>query len=247
MGASRAERQLGFWMCLALVIGNIVGAGVFLLPSSLAPYGANNAIGWPIAIGGSLCLAFVFARLAGRMSGGPYEYVRSAFGPEAGFLVMWSYWISVWTATATLAIAAVSYASALIPALGVNPLPPFLAIGCLWVFTLINARGAHAAGGVQVLTTALKLIPLVAVCGVALWALSSGTHAASAAPTPVSAGGIATVAALAMFAMLGFESATLPVGKVVDEQRTVPRATVAGTLIAGHCLLYTSPSPRDDL
>ncbi len=233
MEASRAERQLGFWMCLALVVGNIVGAGVFLLPSSLAPFGANNAIGWPIAIGGSLCLAFVLARLAGRISGGPYEYVRSAFGAEAGFLVMWSYWISIWTATATLAIAAVSYASAIVPALGVNPLPPFIAIGCLWLFTLINARGAVAAGGVQVLTTVLKLMPLIAVCGVALWALSGGTHAASEAATPVSIGGIASVAALAMFAMLGFESATLPVGKVVDEKRTVPRSTVAGTLIAG--------------
>ena len=232
-GAAPAERQLGFWMCLALVVGNIVGAGVFLLPSSLAPFGANNAIGWPIAIGGSLCLAFVLARLAGRMSGGPYEYVRSAFGPEAGFLVMWSYWISVWTATATLAIAAVSYASALVPALGVDPLPPFLAIGCLWLFTLINARGAAAAGGVQILTTVLKLMPLIAACGVALWALSSGSHAASEAATPVTVGGIASVAALAMFAMLGFESATLPVGKIVDEKRTIPLATVAGTLIAG--------------
>jgi len=232
-GAASAERQLGFWMCLALVIGNIVGAGVFLLPSSLAPFGANNAIGWPIAIGGSLCLAFVLARLAGCMSGGPYEYVRSAFGPEVGFLVMWSYWISVWTATATLAIAAVSYASALIPALGVAPIPPILAIGCLWAFTLVNARGATAAGSVQILTTVLKLLPLIAVCGVALWALSSGTHAASEAATPVSVGGVASVAALAMFAMLGFESATLPVGKIVDEKRTIPLATVAGTLIAG--------------
>lgn len=227
------SRQLGFWMCLALVVGNIVGAGVFLLPASLAPFGANNAIGWPIAIGGSLCLAFVLARLAGRMTGGPYEYVRSAFGAEAGFLVMWSYWISIWTATATLAIAAVSYASALVPALGVDPRPPFLAIGGLWLFTLINARGAKAAGGVQVLTTALKLMPLIAVCGVALWALSSGTHSATEAATPVSIGGVASVAALAMFAMLGFESATLPVGKVVDEKRTVPLATIVGTLTAG--------------
>ena len=233
MEASRAERQLGFWRCLALVVGNIVGAGVFLLPTSLAPYGTNNAIGWPIAIGGSLCLAFVLARFAGRTSGGPYEYVRSAFGPEAGFLVMWSYWISVWTATATLAIAAVSYASAIVPALGVDPLPPVLAIGSLWLFTLINARGAGAAGGVQILTTVLKLMPLIAVCGVALWALSSGAHAASEAPVPVSVGSVASVAALAMFAMLGFEAATLPIGKVVDEKRTIPRSTVAGTLIAG--------------
>jgi APA family basic amino acid/polyamine antiporter len=120
-----------------------------------------------------------------------------------------------------------------VPALGVDPLPPILAIACLWLFTLVNARGAAAAGGVQVLTTALKLMPLIAVCGVALWALSSGSHAAREAAVPVSLGGIASVAALAMFAMLGFESATLPVGKIADEKRTIPLATVFGTLIAG--------------
>jgi APA family basic amino acid/polyamine antiporter len=226
-------RQLGFWKCLALVIGNIVGAGVFLLPASIAPFGANNAVGWPLAIGGALCLAFVLARLAGRITGGPYEYVRRAFGPEAGFLVMWTYWTSIWTANATLAIAAVSYASSLFPALGVAPLPPILAVACLWAFTLINLRGAGIAGSVQVLTTVLKLLPLVAVCGVALWALGGGASAAPQAPTAVTAGGIASVAALAMFAMLGFECATLPAGKVIDEARTIPRSTIAGTLLAG--------------
>ena len=128
MTDTRDERQLGFWKCLALVVGNIVGAGVFLLPASIAPFGANNIWGWALAIGGSLCLAFVLAMLARRMSGGPYAYVASAFGPEAGFLVMWSYWISVWTANATLSIAVVSYASSLVPALGVDPAPPLLAV-----------------------------------------------------------------------------------------------------------------------
>ena len=57
-------RALGFWMCLALVIGNFIGAGVFLLPAALAPYGLNAVIGWLITIGGALCLAFLLARLA---------------------------------------------------------------------------------------------------------------------------------------------------------------------------------------
>ncbi|MFL6735024.1 MAG: APC family permease [Sphingomicrobium sp.] len=233
MTADRHRRQLGFWKCLALVIGNIVGAGVFLLPASIAPFGRNNIWGWALAIGGALCLAFVLARLAGRVRGGPYEYVRSAFGPEAGFVVMWTYWTSVWTANATLAIAAVSYASSLVPALGVGLMPPALAIGCVWLFTLINGRGAGTAGKVQVLTTLLKLLPLVAVCLVALTAIGGGAHSAAQAAAPVTTGGVASVAALAMFAMLGFESATLPAGKIIDEERTIPRATIAGTLLSG--------------
>lgn len=233
MSDDRDARQLGFWKCLALVIGNIVGAGVFLLPASIAPFGMNNAWGWPLAIGGALCLAVVLARLAARLRGGPYAYVCKAFGPEAGFLVMWTYWTSCWTANATLAIAAVSYASSMFPAVGAAPLPPLLAIGCVWFFTVINMRGAGAAGSVQVLTTVLKLMPLVAVCAVAIWAFGSGGHASQQAVVPVTAAGVASVAALAMFSMLGFECATLPAGKVIDEERTIPLSTIFGTLLAG--------------
>lgn len=226
-------RDLGFWKCLALVIGNIVGAGIFLLPASIAPFGANNVWGWPLAIGGSLCLAFGLAKLAGRMAGGPYAYVSEAFGSEAGFLVMWTYWTSVWTANATLGIAAISYASRLVPAIGVAPFPPLLAIACVWSFTLINMRGAGTAGRVQVLTTVLKLLPLIAVCLVALWALARGAPAAEQAAAPVTTGGVANVAALAMFSMLGFECATLPAGKVINEKRNIPLSTIIGTLLAG--------------
>jgi APA family basic amino acid/polyamine antiporter len=226
-------RQLGFWKCTALVVGNIIGAGIFLLPASIAPFGANNIWGWSLAIGGSMCLALTLAKLASGISGGPYAYVKTAFGAEAGFLVMWTYWTSIWTANATLAIAVVSYASSLVPALGAGLAPPVLAIGCLWIFTLVNMRGAGVAGSVQVLTAALKLLPLIAVCGVALWMLGKGSHAAAQARVPVTFGGIGSTAALAMFSMLGFECATLPAGKIINETRTIPLATVSGTLLAG--------------
>ncbi len=231
MDPRTTPRLLGFWMALALVVGNIIGAGVFLLPASLAPFGPNILPGWLLTIAGALCLAWVLAQLARRISGGPYAYVADALGAEAGFLVMWSYWISVWTAVAALAIAAVSYASSLLPALGQGVAAPLLAIACVLVFTAINSRGALAAGGVQLVTTLLKLLPLLVA--VALLLLGRSDPGAASAPVPVSIGGIAGVAALAMFAMLGFESATLPAGKVKDEARTVPRATIAGTLVAG--------------
>jgi len=89
-------RQLGFWMTLALVVGNIIGAGVFLLPASLAPYGESAIYGWLLTIGGVLCLAWVLAQLSARIEGGPYAYVREAVGEVPAFVVMWSYWISFW-------------------------------------------------------------------------------------------------------------------------------------------------------
>src|SRR5687768_10092346 len=97
-GVPRAGRgKLGLSMCIALVVGNMVGSGIFLLPASLAPLGWNAVYGWLASIGGTMCLAFVFARLARDMPGGcgPFTYADAAFGPAAGFLVAWSYWISV--------------------------------------------------------------------------------------------------------------------------------------------------------
>jgi APA family basic amino acid/polyamine antiporter len=223
-------------MVLALVVGNIIGAGIFLLPASLAPLGANAIYGWLLTIGGCLCLAWVLAQLAARMEGGPYAYVHRAFGKEAAFAVMWSYWISIWTALPALAIAAVSYASSLVPALGAPFVAPTTAIGAVWVFTFINMRGARTAGVVQSLTTVLKILPLVAATLVAGYLFGQGVEPAPLASQPVTSGAIATAATLSLFLMVGFEAATIPIGKIQDAARTVPRATIAGTTLTG--LIY---------
>src|SRR5688500_12932170 len=101
-------RQLGSWMCLALVIGTFIGSGIFLLPAQLAPYGWNALIGWLVTISGALCLAWLFGRLAKALplAGGPYAYVGEAFGPLPAFVVAWSYWVSLWAGNAAIAIAA---------------------------------------------------------------------------------------------------------------------------------------------
>ena len=64
------KRKLGFWMCVALVVGNMVGSGVFLLPADLAPLGWNSVYGWLVTIAGTLCLTVVLARLARDLTGG---------------------------------------------------------------------------------------------------------------------------------------------------------------------------------
>ena len=82
MSESGGGRQLGIWMCLALVVGNMIGSGIFLLPANLAPLGLNAIWGWVITIGGAMCLATVFSALAKAMpeAGGPYDYVAGAMG-----------------------------------------------------------------------------------------------------------------------------------------------------------------------
>ena len=230
----QAERQLGMWMTTALVVGNIIGAGVFLLPAALAPFGINAVLGWLLTIGGALCLTIIFAQLARKRSGGPFGYTREAFGPLAAFIVMWSYWISIWTANAAIAIAATSYLSRIVPAMDASPaIAASVTVGLIWLFTLINMQGARAAGATQVITTVLKLVPLVAVFLLAAWLFTSGgARHPQLVPAPISGGGIAGAAALALWSVIGFESATLPVGKIANPERTVPRATIAGMLIA---------------
>ena len=229
------KRVFGFWICLALVIGNMIGSGVFLLPAALAPYGWNAILGWMVTIAGALCLAFVFASFARRFprAGGPYAYTREAFGAPAGFAVAWSYWISVWTANATIAIAAVSYLSHFLP--GLAGAAGLLAIGFVWTFTLVNCLSLKGAGGVQLVTTALKLLPLAAA--IVLTALvTAGDGGASAAPfrvQDISLAAVTATASLTLWAMVGFESATIPAGHVRNPERNIPRATMAGTIVAG--------------
>src|SRR5579872_3747621 len=88
---------LNFWMLLALVVGNMIGSGIFLLPSALAPYGSLSIISWLLTTGGALCLAWVFSDLSKKIpfTGGPYAYSRTAFGDFIGFFVAYIYWIAV--------------------------------------------------------------------------------------------------------------------------------------------------------
>ncbi|WP_335582564.1 MULTISPECIES: amino acid permease [unclassified Caulobacter] len=231
-------KALGFWMCVALVVGNMIGSGVFMLPASLAPYGWNAVVGWVLTIGGALCLAFVFARLAKAFpqGGGPYIYTQEAFGPSAGFMVAWSYWISVWVGNAAIAAGTVSYLSVFYPGIATQTgLHCAITLIMIWGLTIMNCFGARLAGGMQVITTALKLLPLMGVILLAAVVLGK-TGGSTVLPfhasdlTPV---GITAAATLTLWALLGMESATVPAGKVVDPERTIPRATLVGTAFAG--------------
>jgi APA family basic amino acid/polyamine antiporter len=228
------KRQIGLVVATALVLGNMIGSGVFLLPSALAPYGSYSLVGWLISACGALLLAGVFYRLAKRAprAGGPYAYSRDAFGDCVGFLVAWVYWVAVVGSNAAIAVAFASYLSALVPMLGGQPLAGALvALAVIWGLTIVNIAGIRAAGAVQVWTTVLKLVPLLALALFGLWhfdpqLLVPGPQAGA----PLHAINISVAAT--MFAFIGVECATIPAGHVRDPERTIPRATLIGTLIA---------------
>ena len=222
-------------MCTALVVGNMIGSGVFLLPASLAPYGGISIVGWLVSAGGAICLALVFAHLGAAFPriGGPYAFAREGFGDFGGFWVAWSYWISIWTTNAALAVAFVSYSTVFWPALGTTPvLAGGTALGTLWVLTFVNARGIHEAGQVQLVTTILKLVPLLAVGAFGFLAFQPG-HFEPFNPSGDSPlGAVTATVTLTLWAFLGLESGTVPAADIENPARTIPRATVLGTLIA---------------
>jgi basic amino acid/polyamine antiporter, APA family len=239
------KQALGFWALIALVVGNQIGSGIYLLPATLAPLGGNATIGWIVTIAGALCLALVFARLGTRLplTGGPYAFARAAFGPQVGFAVAWSYWAFTWAGNAAVAVAVVSALSAIVPAFDTTPgAAPALAIGLVWLVIAINVRGVALAGRVQMATTILKLVPLVMVIGVAGWLLLRHGSAAVAPDPPVAlgAGTIAGAAAMTFWGFLGVESATIPADKVRDARRIVAPATLFGTALTGLVYLLVS-------
>lgn len=234
---------LGIWTALALVVGNMVGSGAYMLPASLGKYGPISLLGWVVTAVGAVCLALVFGRLGRLMpaTGGPYTYTRVTLGDTSAFLVAWGYWVSVWVANAGIATAFVAYLTPFFPALKASPVfSGAAAVGTIWLLTAVNLRGVREAGILQLVTTVLKVLPLVAVGTVGLMALNAANL------TPFNPGGgsgfsaVTASATLTLWAFLGLESATIPAEQVDDPERTIPLATIMGTVVTAAIYLLSS-------
>lgn len=243
---AQAGRRIGFWTCTALVIGNIIGIGIFLLPASLAPFGLNALIGWVVTLIGCLALARVFADLAAAMPGadGPYGYIRATLGDVVAYMALWAYWVSLCLTDAALATGSVGYLIVVFPALQAVS-PALLALVILWLFVVINLMGSRASGGVQIATTVVKLVPMVAIAVLGAWVLAHAptSYVAHLPATPISSGGVMAATTLALFAMLGIESASVPATRVENPGRTIPRATMIGTAVTAVVYIAVSAVP----
>jgi APA family basic amino acid/polyamine antiporter len=242
---AKPDKPLGFWMSTALIVGNVIGMGIFLLPVSLAPYGLNAFAGWAATVTGCIFVAYTFAQLARSLpdEDGPYGYTRRAFGNGVAFFVMWCYWVSIWVTNAALAIGLVGYLDALFPPLAHVPASA-TALALVWIFVLINLRGARTSGRVQLISVALKLMPMAAVIALGAAALAGGQPVAGhLAPMPLTFDATAAAGTIALFTVLGVECATIPAGKIVHPEVTIPRATIAGTAIIAVVYVCVSAAP----
>lgn len=249
MAETSKAQTIGIWMTSALVVGTIIGSGIFMLPVSLAPLGRNALIGWLISGMGVLCIVYGLARLSRLGGEGIQANVEREFGPTVGFLVAWSFWVSNWVAQASVAIGAASALSFAGVDFGGQTGILLFAIGWLVALTAINALGVRAAGGFSIVTVMIKLLPLLAVIWLFLERAASDVAFEPLPALPISFANIAAATALTFFAFTGFESATTPVGKVRDPGRTIPRALIGGTafvvalyLLAGTAIQMLLPA-----
>ncbi|MEV7389769.1 amino acid permease [Streptomyces sp. NPDC091215] len=229
---------LGLPAASALVIGSIIGTGVFALPSALAPYGPIALVAFGAVTLGALALALTFGSLAGRTtaSGGPYVYAREAFGEFAGFLNAWSYWITAWAGNAAIVVAWVGYVEVFVNTGHRKWLSVLLALVGLWIPAAINLTGVRNIGAFQVVTTVLKFVPLVFMATVGLLFTDAGNFGSFNASGQSALGAISAAGAIALFSYLGLEAASVVAGRVREPGRNVPRATVYGTLVCA--LIY---------
>jgi len=230
-GQPTLKRGLGMWMATALVIGNMIGSGIFLLPASLAATaGPVSIIAWVFTGLGAMMLALVFARLgrAYPKTGGPYVYARKAFGDFIGFETAWMYWINAWVGNAAIAIAFAGYLVVFWPDASTYWIATLLAIGLVWLMTIVNVMGVRQAGIVQLVTTIIKFVPLLLIGFLGLFHM----HSSNFTPFALTHGfdwGISSAALLTLWAFIGLESATIPAEEVRDPEKTIPRSTIIGT------------------
>ena len=234
---TETNRPFGFWTATALVVGGMIGAGIFVQPAQLAPYGWTGALAWLIAIPAAMLLAYVLSRLTAAHPGatGIVEIVGNALGPLPGVLVGWSYWVGIVSANAIIALTAIRYLATFVPALAASPLATALgATTLVWALTALNLGGARGAGRFQVATTLLKLLPLIAVVLILIGLSFADSASFTAHPqAPFAADQLTTALTLAFFPLVGFESASLAAERVRDPARNVMRATLWGTALTG--------------
>lgn len=237
------KHTLGLWTLTALVAGNMIGSGIFLLPADLATLGSISLLSWIFTAIGALFLALVFSNMSriAPKTGGPYAYARLGLGNLMGFQTAYSYWIAIWAGNAAIALAATGYASVFYAPLSDPLTAAIVTIIVIWALTAVNVLGIREAGMVQLVSTVLKIIPLLLV-SILGWMHFNPSYITEAYNTSGHSNMYALThgAALTLWAFIGVESATVPAESVVNPKRNIPLATLLGTLIA--TVVYISSS-----
>ena len=226
-----------------LVAGNMIGTGLFLLPSSMAAVGGIAIFGWIVATAGACALGLAFAKL-GELEpkeGGPYAYARDFLGPYVGFQTNYVYWFGNWIGNIAIAVAAVGYLAELIPGLAGPPASVFATAAVIWILTFANILGPRVVGALETWTMSLALIPILAISLLG-WFWFDGSKFLEA--WNVSGGSdlkaVGRAASIALWAFMGVESAAVSAGVIENPKRNIPLATLIGLGISAVVYILSS-------
>jgi APA family basic amino acid/polyamine antiporter len=230
--AQQKARTLGLTSATGLVIGSIVGTGVFAMPAVLAGAGTSSIVVLAVIAIGAMLLAVLFGQLTRRIpnsDGGLYAYARHEFGDFAGYLTGWCYWIQAWAGNAAIVAAWVFYVDALF---GINPSGIGnwgIALAGLWIPAAVNLAGVRQMAWFQNLTVVLKFLPLLFVGVVGWFFVAQGNFGAFNASGGSLYSAIGIAAGVALFSFIGVEVAAITAKRVKNPRVNVGRASLLGT------------------
>lgn len=237
MDNNNLKRELGLASATAIVVGNMMGSGIFTAPQSLAQVSNPlvTILAWIITGIGSVLIALTFANLGTKYpsTGGPIVYVNKAFGEYTAFSIAWTFWIGSWIGNAAIITAIIRYLTPFFPILSENGLIAFLVSSIfLWLVTYINYRGVKEAGIVGVITTTLKLGVMLIFLIIALYGFNPKYLSTYSSNEVQGFGSLPNAIAVTLWSFIGLEGAAISAGEIKNPKVNVKRSTILGTIFA---------------
>jgi arginine:agmatine antiporter len=228
-------RKIGLFPATMLVAGNMIGAGIFMMPTIMASIGGIATLGWLVTVPGAFIMGYLFARL-GQIrpkAGGPYAYARESLGDFGGFQCNLLYWFSNVIGNIAIATSITGYLTVFVPALRNPYLGACSTVLMIWLSAVLNMIGPRLVTRFETLTTLLGVGP-IALVGIGGWfffdpqLFRSGWNTAGIGEVHA----ISSAVSIMFWAFMGVESASVAAGVVENPERNVARATLLGVLIA---------------
>lgn len=243
MNPPENTRSLGLVTVISLVAGGMIGSGIFTLPSVLAQFGGISLLGWLVAAIGAWILAYVMSALSKVIpeTGGSYAYTKAAFGELPAFVVAWGFWLSMWSTNAAIALTFSGYFGVFFPEISQSPwFSVTVALLAIWGLTLLNSLSIRSSGNLQVVTTLLKVLPILVVAfgGILFIDLDNFIPFNTSQESSIQA--ITTSSVLCFYAFMGIESATIPSENIKQPEKTISKGTKIGVGLVIFLYLFSS-------
>lgn len=229
------KRDIGIFSAIAIVVGQMIGSGIFMAPQGLAEYANPTAglIALIITGIGSLLLALCFAKMAAaddRLAS-PLRSTQLAFGEFPAFMSGWSYWCGCWVANGTIILGGINYLSHIFPAFMGNSFAKYLlAIIIIWFYTILNIIGIKESARFNLLMTIIKILPIILIIAVSMFNFDSANFNTASSSDVEGMGVIPIAMTYTLWSFLGFEGIAVNAAEIKN-RNIIMKGTVIGTII----------------